>query len=178
MKNDKVPTSNHTITRYLELLENAFLFYPIRQYDIRGKAYLKTNAKYFIVDSGLRRHTLGRKDGNFGNRLENIVFIELLRRGYTVDVGRIDSKEIDFIARKVDEKLYVQVTYEMPESTREIDNLLLVNDNYKKIIVTGRYFEEKMLQGIPIIYIIDWLLGGEAVPSSERHLLDGLRTSG
>ncbi len=116
-------------------------------------------------------HTLGRKDGNFGNRLESIVFIELLRRGYTVDVRRIDSKEIGFIARKVEEKLYVQATYAMSERTREIDNLLLVNDNYKKIIVTGRYFEEKMLQGIPIIYITDWLLGGEAVPSSERHLL-------
>jgi predicted AAA+ superfamily ATPase len=119
---------------------------------------LKTNAKYFIVDIGLRRHTLGKKDGNFGNRQENIVFLELLRRGYTVDVGRIGTKEIDFIARKVDEKLYVQVTYEMPESTREVDNLLLVNDNYRQIIVTGRYFEEKMLHGIPIIYIVDWLL--------------------
>ena len=163
LTNAKVPTSNHTVNRYLELLENAFLFYPVRQYDIRGKAYLRTNAKYFIVDSGLRRHTLGRKDRNFGNRLENIVFLELLRRGYAVDVGRIDKKEIDFIARKVDEKLYVQVTYEMPESTREVDNLLLVNDNYKKIIVTGRYYEEKMLQGIPIIYIVDWLLGSERV---------------
>ena len=138
LTHERVPTSNHTVNRYLELLENAFLFYPVRQYDIRGKAYLKTNAKYFTVDSGLRRHTLGKKDGNYDNRLENVVFLELLRRGYTVDVGRIDTKEIDFIARKVDEKLYVQVTYEMPESTREVDNLLLVNDNYRKIIVSGR----------------------------------------
>ncbi len=159
LTHERVPTSNHTVNRYLELLENAFLFYPVKQYDIRGKAYLKTNAKYFIVDSGLRRHTLGKKDGNFGNRLENIVFLELLRRGYSVDVGRLDTKEIDFIARKADEKLYVQVTYEMPESTREVDNLLLVNDNYRKIIVTGRYHEEKTLHGIPIIYIVDWLLG-------------------
>ncbi len=159
LKNEKINTSNHTINRYLELLEDAFLFYRTRQYDIRGKAYLKTNAKYFIVDNGLRRHALAGKDGNFGNRLENIVFLELLRRGYRVDVGRLDSKEIDFIARKADERLYLQVTYEMPKDSREIDNLLYINDNYKKIIVTGRYFEEKNIQGIPVIYIIDWLLG-------------------
>ncbi|NLJ71001.1 MAG: ATP-binding protein [Clostridiaceae bacterium] len=158
LKNEKMNTSNHTVNRYLDLLENAYLFFRVRQYDLRGKAYLKTNAKYFIVDNGLRRHTVGKKDGNFGNRLENIVFLELLRRGYTVDIGRIDTKEIDFIARKVDEQIYIQVTYEMPKDSREIDNLLLIKDNYKKIIVTGRYFEEKNIRGIPIIYIVDWLL--------------------
>lgn len=106
----------------------------------------------------MRRHTVGKKDGNFGNRLENIVYLELLRRGYTVDLCRIDTKEIAFIARKVDEQIYIQVTYEMPKDSREINNLLLIKDNYKKIIVTGRYFEEKNIRGIPIIYIVDWLL--------------------
>lgn len=159
LTSERVPVSNHTIHRYLELLENAFLFYKVQQYDIRGKGYLKTNAKYFIVDNGLRRHAVGQKSGNFANRLENIVFLELLRRGYHVDVGKLDSKEIDFIARKVDEILYVQVAYDLPaQSTRETDNLLLIPDNYKKLLITGRYPEHKEISGIPIVYIVDWLL--------------------
>ena len=89
-------------------------FYRAQQYDIRRRDYLKTNGKYFIVDSGLRRNAIGRKDGNYSNRLENIVYIELLKRGYTIDVGRLDNKEIDFIAKKLDETIYIQVTYELP----------------------------------------------------------------
>ncbi|MDN6250513.1 MAG: ATP-binding protein, partial [Tetragenococcus koreensis] len=137
LKNEGIETTIHTVNRYLDLLENGYLFYRVKQYDIRGREYLKTNGKYFIVDSGLRRNAVGRKDGNYSNRLENIVYIELLRRGYTVDVGRLDSKEIDFIARKLDETLYVQVAYELPNNTHETDNLLKIKDNYKKIIITG-----------------------------------------
>lgn len=125
-------TSNHTIERYLTLLENAFLFYRTRQYNIRGKEYLKTSGKYFIVDPGLRRNAVSKHPGNYGGQLENIVFLELIRRGYTVDVGKLDSKEVDFVARKVDEILYVQVTYEIPNNTHETDNLLNIRDNYKK----------------------------------------------
>ena len=158
LKNEKLNTSNHTVNKYLELLENAFLFYRGKQYDIRGKEYLQTNGKYFIVDNGLRRYAVGQKDGNYGNRLENIVYLELLRRGYSVDIGKYDSKEIDFIARKVDEILYVQVAYELPDNTHETDNLLKIKDNYKKILITGRYTGEKEIDGIPIIYIVDWLL--------------------
>lgn len=158
LKNEGIETSVHTVNRYLDLLENGFLFYRGRQYDIRGREYLKTNGKYFIVDSGLRRNAVGRKDGNYGNRLENIVYIELLRRGYRVDIGRLDNKEIDFIARKMDETLYIQVTFQLPQNSRETDNLLTIKDNYKKIIVTGRYDEHQQIEGIPIIYIVDWLL--------------------
>ena len=161
LKNEKLNTSNHTVNKYLELLENAFLFYRGKQYDIRGKEYLRTNGKYFIVDNGLRRYAVGQKDGNYGNRLENIVYLELLRRGYSVDIGKYDSKEIDFIARKVDEILYVQVAYELPDNTHETDNLLKIKDNYKKILITGRYTREKEIDGIPIIYIVDWLLEGK-----------------
>lgn len=161
LKNEKLNTSNHTVNKYLELLENAFLFYRGKQYDIRGKEYLRTNGKYFIVDNGLRRYAVGQKDGNYGNRLENIVYLELLRRGYSVDIGKYDSKEIDFIARKVDEILYVQVAYELPDNTHETDNLLKIKDNYKKILITGRYTGEKEIDGIPIIYIVDWLLERE-----------------
>lgn len=158
LKSEGVETTVHTVNRYLDLLENGYLFYRAKQYDIRGREYLRTNGKYFIVDSGLRRNAIGRKDGNYSNRLENIVFIELKRRGYMVDVGRLDRKEIDFIARKLDETLYVQVTYELPNNMHETDNLLNIKDNYKKIVVTGRYHDVEQVDGIPIIYIVDWLL--------------------
>lgn len=158
LKSEGVETTVHTVNRYLDLLENGYLFYRVKQYDIRGREYLRTNGKYFIVDSGLRRNAIGRKDGNYSNRLENIVFIELKRRGYTIDVGRLDNKEIDFVARRLDETLYVQVTYELPNNTHETDNLLNIKDNYKKIVITGRYHDIEQINGIPIIYIVDWLL--------------------
>ncbi|NSM83091.1 ATP-binding protein [Enterococcus faecalis] len=158
LKSEGVETTAHTVNRYLDLLENGYLFYRVKQYDIRGREYLRTNGKYFIVDSGLRRNAIGRKDGNYSNRLENIVFIELKRRGYTIDVGRLDNKEIDFVARRLDETLYVQVTYELPNNTHETDNLLNIKDNYKKIVITGRYHDVEQINGIPIIYIADWLL--------------------
>ncbi|MBC1444209.1 ATP-binding protein [Listeria seeligeri] len=158
LKSEGVVTTVHTVNRYLDLLENGYLFYRAKQYDIRGREYLRTNGKYFIVDTGLRRNAVGRKDGNYSNRLENIVYIELLRRGYTVDVGKLDNKEIDFVARKLDETLYIQVAYELPANMHETDNLLNIKDNYKKIVVTGRYYETTQIDGIPIIYIVDWLL--------------------
>lgn len=158
LKSEGVETTVHTVNRYLDLLENGYLFYRAKQYDIRGREYLRTNGKYFIVDTGLRRNAVGRKDGNYSNRLENIVYIELLRRGYKIDVGRLDSKEVDFVARRLDETLYVQVAYELPNNTHETDNLLNIKDNYKKIVVTGRYHEIEQIDGIPIIYIVDWLL--------------------
>ena len=158
LKSEHIDSSVHTINRYIELLTNAFLFFQAKQYDLRGKEYLKTNSKYFMVDNGLRRYAVGQRTGNFGNRLENIIYIELLRRGYSIDVGRIQSKEIDFICRRHDEILYVQVTYQMPENTHESDNLLLIPDNFKKIIITGRYSDTKEISGIPILYIVDWLL--------------------
>lgn len=158
LKSDGIETTNHTVNRYLDLLESGYLFYRTRQYDIRGWEYLRTNGKYFIVDTGLRRNAVGRKDGNYSNRLENIVYIELLRRGYTVDVGKLDTKEIDFVARRLDETLYVQVTYELPNNSHETDNLLHIKDNYKKIVVTGKYHDIEQIDGIPIVYIADWLL--------------------
>ncbi|MDQ0360218.1 ATP-binding protein [Breznakia pachnodae] len=158
LKSEGIETSSHTVNRYLDILENAYLFYRIKQYDIRGREYLRTNGKYFIVDMGLRRNAVGRKDGNYSNRLENIVFIELLRRGYTIDIGKLNNKEIDFVARKVDKTLYVQVAYELPNSSRETDNLLNIQDNYEKILILGRYSDTQIIDGIPVIYIVDWLL--------------------
>lgn len=158
LKSEGITTSTHTINRYLDLLEHGYLFYRAQQYDIRGREYLRTNGKYFIIDSGLRRNAVGRKDGNYINRLENIVYVELLRRGYLVDVGRLDNQEIDFVAKKLDETLYIQVTYELPNNNRETDNLLHIKDNHKKIVITGKYYETHQVDGIPIRYIVDWLL--------------------
>lgn len=94
-----------------------------------------------------------------GSILENIVYIELLRRGYKVQIGKLENKEIDFVATKVDDKQYIQVTYQLPEnSMRETDNLLQIPDNYKKIVITDRYEDQEMIAGIPIINIRDWLL--------------------
>ncbi|BAP84782.1 AAA+ superfamily ATPase [Paucilactobacillus hokkaidonensis JCM 18461] len=158
LKSEGMRVSPHTITRYLELLENAFLFYHVQQYDLRGRQYLKTTGKYFIADSGLRRIAVGRRAGNYSNQLENIVYIELKRRGYIINVGKLGSKEIDFVARKDDDILYVQVTYELPDNKHETNNLLKLNDNYQKIVITQKYYEVTQIDGIPIINIVDWLL--------------------
>lgn len=159
LKNEGVTISNHTVEKYLQLLEDAFLFYRGRQYDLRGKSYLRTAGKYFIADPGLRRNATGRRPGNYAGQLENIVYLELRRRGYTVDVGKLDSQEIDFVARKIDQVLYVQVTYELPKNSHETDNLLNIKDNYRKILITQRHYPDiKKIDGIPVINVIDWLL--------------------
>ena len=162
LKSEGISISNHTVENYLQLLEDAFLFYRSRQYDLRGKTYLRTAGKYFVVDPGLRRTATGRRPGNYAGQLENIVYMELLRRGYTVDVGKMNTKEIDFVARKVDRILYVQVTYEVPYNTHETDNLLQLRDNYDKLLITQRHYPEiQSIDGIPVINIVDWLLENE-----------------
>lgn len=158
LKNERIEVSNHTISRYLELLQNAYLFFEVRPYDIRGKAYLRQNAKYFIVDSGLRNQAVSHRLGNMGNRLENIVFLELLRRGYDVDVARVEGSEVDFIARKGDSVEYYQVTQQLPENTHETDNLLKLRDNYAKFLITGRYAGVDLIDGVHVKYVVDWLI--------------------
>jgi len=148
-----------TVGKYLELFIDAFLFYKAKRYDIRGKEYLRGQAKYFIIDLGLAHQILRKKTGNFGHELENIVYLELLRRGYTIDVAKFDAYEIDFIAKKMNEYLYVQVALELPEnSKRETDNLLKIPDNHKKMVITQKYEELSEIDGIPIYNIVDWLL--------------------
>ncbi|MFT9040702.1 ATP-binding protein [Schleiferilactobacillus harbinensis] len=158
LNNEKVATNINTIDRYLRLLEDAFLFYRVQQYDLRGRSYLRTAGKYFIVDNGLRNTAVDLRRGNNSNRLENIVYLELLRRGYSVDVGRLDDVEIDFVARNRDDVQYVQVTYQLPNNTHETDNLLKVPDNYAKTVVTQQHYEITQVAGIPIVNVVDWLL--------------------
>ena len=122
---------------------------------------MKTNGKYYIADTGLRNYLLGFRDGDRGHLLENIVYFELLRRGYSVAIGKVGTKEIDFIATKTDEKKYIQVTESIREKEtreRELGVLLQINDNYEKILITS---DKDMLdeeQGIKIISVIDFLL--------------------
>ena len=153
-------TSNETVDKYMTLLEDAFIFYRADRYDIRGKERLKTLNKYYVIDLGLRNVVLGRNRGNFGSQLENIVYLELIRRGYEVSVGKLDDKEIDFVCRNPRETLYAQVAYELPKNNkRETDNLLRIPDNYRKVLITGNPMDSGVVEGIEIISIIDFLRG-------------------
>lgn len=150
------------IDNYILALENAFVFYSTKRYDIKGKEHLKTQGKYYITDLGIRNYLLGFKNQDRGHLLENIVYMELLKRGYNVSIGKIYDKEVDFIATKYNEKKYIQVTETlMGEKTRirELQSLKNINDNYEKIVLTtDNLFTDTDDEGIKIINLIDWLL--------------------
>lgn len=134
----KGKVSVHKLQYYVNSLLESFFFYEIKRFDIKGKEYLKTLGKYYIVDLGFRNLLLGYRNRDTGHVLENIVYLELLRRGYDVAIGKIDNLEIDFIAQKADEKLYIQVTDDMSISSvtqRELAPLKKVKDNYPKIVL-------------------------------------------
>ena len=159
-KGKKGKTSTHTIENYVNALTKTYLFYEIKRFDIKGKEYLKTLGKYYISDIGIRNYLLGIRDRDRGHILENIVYFELLRREYDVAIGKIDNKEIDFIATNLNEKIYFQVTESLTnEETkqRELDPLMKVKDNYEKIILSLDENEE-MFEGIKAINLINWLL--------------------
>lgn len=151
-----------TIDNYITLLENAFVFYNANRYDIKGKEYLKTQGKYYIVDTGLRNFFLGFKGSDRGHLIENIVYLELLRRGYNVSIGKIDTREVDFVATKFNEKLYIQVSETLKEEAtriREFASLNAISDNFEKIILTlDDFFVGTNDDGIKVINLIDWLV--------------------
>lgn len=161
LKNEGFKTANATsVLRYIELLSDAFIVYPAKRYDLRGKAYLKNIAKYYAVDTGLRNTTLNRNfRDNYGHQIENIVYLELRRRGYQVDVGKDETQEIDFVARRGNETRYYQVTMQLPQnSDREVANLVALSDNYPKVVLTANRMDVGVIDGIPVIHIVDWLL--------------------
>ncbi len=157
-------TTTAIIDNYIKYLENAFIFYGVKRYDIKGKEFLRTQGKYYIVDIGLRNNLLGLRNRNRGFTLENIVFLELKNRGYDVSIGKINNKEVDFIATSVKDKKYIQVTETLlSEETRlrEFAPLKSIQDNYEKIILTtDTLFTDTDEEGIKVINIIDWLLEG------------------
>ena len=158
----KTKPAVQTIQAYIKALTEAFFFYEIKRFDIKGKEYLRTLGKYYIVDIGLRNYLLGFREGDSGHILENIIFFELMRRGYDVAIGKIDNQEVDFIATKTDEKKYIQVTETMnaPETReRELAPLRKIRDSYEKIVIALECDLTQTQDGIKIIRALDFLLG-------------------
>ncbi len=154
-------TSIHTIEEYISALKDSFFIYEANRYDIKGKEYLKSLEKYYVVDIGLRNILLNSKETNIGHLLENIVYIELLRRGYRVNIGKIGNEEIDFIATNMDEVIYYQVCASvLDEETlkRELRPLDKITDHYPKYILTLDNLPNASYNGIKRINVIDWLL--------------------
>lgn len=157
----KTKPAVHTIQAYIQALLEAYIFYEIKRFDIKGKEYLRTLGKYYIVDIGLRSFLLGYRDGDSGHILENIIFFELMRRGYDIAIGKIDNQEVDFIATKADEKKYIQVTESMnaPETReRELAPLRKIRDNYEKLVIALECDLPQTQDGIKIVKALDYLL--------------------
>ena len=153
--------SPNTVNDYMEALAESFIFYPVDRFDVVGKQLLKTNKKWYMVDLGLRSHILPRRNYDLGFSIENVVFFELLRRGYKVTIGKVGAAEVDFVAQKQGVLTYFQVTADMQnEATfeREIAPLRNIRDNYEKIILTLDRFTIGNYEGIQVIHLLDWLL--------------------
>lgn len=153
--------SQSTVNDYVEALIEPYIFYPTERFDVVGKQLLKQNQKIYIVDLGLRRHLLSRREYDLGYSLENIIFLELIRRGYTVNIGKVGSMEIDFVARKNERTFYYQVTASMTDEAtfnRELAPLKAITDNYPKTILTLDRFTLGNYDGIEVINAVDWLM--------------------
>lgn len=153
--------SAHTVQAYVNALLEAYFFYDIKRFDIKGKEYLRTLGKYYIVDMGLRNYLLGFRNRDSGHTLENVVYFELLRRGYDVSIGKVDNLEVDFIATKPNDKIYIQVTESMTGEDvrrRELTPLQKIGDNYEKIVLSMNTGMDTSYEGIKSISLVDWLL--------------------
>lgn len=164
IKSENRTIDNETIYSYLEKLENAYIIHRCPRYDVKGKALLKTQEKFYLADSAFRYSVLGYSPDSLAAMLENVVYLELRRRGYEVYVGKIDDVEIDFVATKPEHKLYIQVTQEIgsPETEkREYGRLLDIEDNYPKYVLRTDAFADGSYKGIKTMHIADFLLSDE-----------------
>lgn len=155
--------STHTVQAYIAALLESYFFYEIKRFDIKGKEYLRTLGKYYIVDIGLRNFLLGFRNRDSGHAIENVLYFELLRRGYDVAIGKIDNQEVDFIATTADDKLYIQVTESMQSEDvrkRELAPLQKIRDNYEKIVLSLEPGLDASYDGIKSLNLVDWLLDG------------------
>ena len=159
LKSEHRTVSVESIYNYLRWLEQAFIIYPCERYDLQGKSILKTQEKYYLADVSLKYALLGYNRKMLDGAIENIVFLELKRRGYEVYIGKDNTKEIDFVAVRRDEKIYVQVCVQIPEnSDREVGNLMGLRDHYPKYVVTLNEMDVGIENGIKIVHLADFLL--------------------
>ena len=157
---DRVPTNHVTVGNYLGHLANAYLFVELKRYDVRGRRCLEQSGKYYLMDHAIRYAVLGRRNMDYGHVYENIVCIELLRRGYEVYVGKLYQKEIDFVAMKGSEKIYIQVSDDISEPKtldRELEPLWKIRDSYPKLLIARTRHDEVDRDGVRIIDIARWL---------------------
>lgn len=164
LSSNKTKADHKTIGKYIDYLCRAFAFYRVRRYDIKGKKYLKSEDKYYLSDHSFKYARLGTKNMDYGHVLENIIAIELLRRGYEIYVGVIGSKEIDFIAMKQGNRSYIQVSYDISDAKtfeREVTPLLKVGDAYPKLLIARTYQPEYQHEGIRIVDAAEWLSSPE-----------------